>query len=469
MAKHENFTAGRVAKLACEPGKQQTIYWDAKTPGLGLRVTAAGARSYIFETWLHGKSLRVTIGDVDTWPIDGPAGNDKTARAEARRLKALTDQDIDPRTQRRERAAAAALAHQTARQQDLTVGQAWQAYIEARKPKWGVRHLKNHEYMTKPGGASRTRGRRKDEPETTQPGPLHPLLALRLSALDVQAVRDWLEPLAAKTPTQAAQTYRALRAFVAWCADRPEYKALVHEDACSRRMARDVLPKAKAKTDCLQREQLENWFREVRKIGNPVIAVYLQALLLTGARREEMASLRWQDVDFQWQSITIRDKVEGQRTIPLTPYLASLLADLKRSNDTPPQRHRILHGKKIENDLTNWKPPEWVFSSPTAKSGRLQEPRINHNKALTAAGIPALTLHGLRRSFGTLTEWVECPAGVVAQIMGHKPSATAEKHYKVRPLDLLRMWHARIEAWTLEQAGIKFKPRQPGLHAVGAS
>jgi integrase len=69
-----------------------------------------------------------------------------------------------------------------------------------------------------------------------------------------------------------------------------------------------------------------------------------------------------------------------------------------------------------------------------------------HNKALTAAGLPALSIHGLRRSFGTLAEWVECPAGVSAQIMGHKPSATAEKHYRVRPLDLLRMWHTKIEA-----------------------
>jgi len=72
------------------------------------------------------------------------------------------------------------------------------------------------------------------------------------------------------------------------------------------------------------------------------------------------------------------------------------------------------------------------------------EPRIGHNKALTAAGLPALSLHGLhglRRSFGTLAEWVECPAGVSAQIMGHKPSAITEKQYRRRPLDLLRSWH----------------------------
>ena len=45
---------------------------------------------------------------------------------------------------------------------------------------------------------------------------------------------------------------------------------------------------------------------------------------------------------------------------------------------------------------------------------------------------------------------------MVAQIMGHKPSATAEKHYTVRPLDLLRVHHEGIEAWILEQAGIVF-------------
>ncbi len=180
-----------------------------------------------------------------------------------------------------------------------------------------------------------------------------------------------------------------------------------------------MLPKSKAKTDALQREQLPTWFAAVRSISNPIIAAYLQALLLTGARREEMARLRWQDVDFQWQTLIIQDKVEGERTIPLTPYVSQLLADLKRITDTPPPSHRILHGKKIENDLENWKPPEWVFSSPTAKAtgGRLTEPRIAHTRALTAAGLPHVSLHGLRRSFGTLAEWVECPVGISAQII----------------------------------------------------
>ena len=100
---------------------------------------------------------------------------------------------------------------------------------------------------------------------------------------------------------------------------------------------------------------------------------------------------------------------------------------------------------------------EWVFLSLTAADGVLTIPRNQHNEACKVAGIYGLTLHGLRRSFKSLTEWLEIPAGVVAQLMGHKPSATAEKHYTVRPLDLLRVHHEKIEAWILEQAGIEFE------------
>lgn len=49
----------------------------------------------------------------------------------------------------------------------------------------------------------------------------------------------------------------------------------------------------------------------------------------------------------------------------------------------------------------------------------------------------------LRRSFGTLVEWEETPTAIVVQLMRHKPGATAEKSYRERPLDLLRMWHSR--------------------------
>ena len=209
----------------------------------------------------------------------------------------------------------------------------------------------------------------------------------------------------------------------------------------------------------MQKSQLATWFSAVRGLSNPVISAYLQGLILTGARREELAELRWSDVDFKWNAIWVKDKVvEEGRKVPLTPYFASLLLDLQLRNNTPPPKHRILHGKKIENSVTDWEPSAWVFSSPTAAAGRLAEPRLTHNRALAIAGLEHVTLHGLRRTFASLAEWVEMPRGIVAQIMGHAPNATAEKHYINRPLELLAVWHGKYEAWILDQAGIKFKP-----------
>ena len=86
----------------------------------------------------------------------------------------------------------------------------------------------------------------------------------------------------------------------------------------------------------------------------------------------------------------------------------------------------------------------------------MSKPPTLHATACVVAGIDGLTSHGLRRSFKSLTEWLEVPVGVVAQMQGHKPSATAEKHYTVRPLDLLRVHHEKFEAWILQQAGVVF-------------
>lgn len=446
MPLRERLTPERIRRFVCPEGAKQVFLWDTEAPRLAIRATA-GAKSYVFEAKLNRQTVRLTIGDVRAWNLDD-------ARAEARLLQTLIDRGIDPRQERAELNAATKAKQEAARRAEVTVGEAWSVYLDARRAKWGERHMLNHVNMAKAGGEKRTRGRRKGESDTTLAGPLCSLLALRLIDLDSAAVKAWLEPLAERTPTQAAQTYRALRAFIAWCGDRPEYAEVTHKDACNQRIARDTLPKARAKDDCLQREQLTGWFEQVRKIGNPVIAAYLQTLLLTGARREELAGLRWEDVDFQWRSLTIRDKVEGERTIPLTPYVATLLAPL-------PRRTALRDGEPVSLP--------WVFSSPTAESGRLQEPRIQHVKALNRAGLPHLSLHGLRRSFGTLAEWVECPAGISAQIMGHKPSAIAEKHYRRRPLDLLRQWHTKIEGWILEQAGVDQPASEQvrGLRVIG--
>jgi len=88
------------------------------------------------------------------------------------------------------------------------------------------------------------------------------------------------------------------------------------------------------------------WFDAVRQQQNPVIAAYLQTLLLTGARAGEVLGLKWDDINTEWRGMTIRDKVEGTRIIPLTPFVAQLLATLPKRN-------------------------EWVFSSAVAAGGTI--------------------------------------------------------------------------------------------------
>jgi integrase len=439
-----NFTAARVDGHRCTEGKSQSFLWDSKAPGLGLRATSGGAKSYIFQGKIHGQTVRVTIGDPRSWTID-------KAQEEARRLQRLVDDGKDPRVERSKQRAAHEAEQAEARRKDVTVAEAWSAYLGARKGKWSQRHYQDHMRLAEIGGRDVKRGEGQ-----IVAGPLAELMPLRLSALTLDRADVWLEKETEKRPARARLAFSLLRAFIAWCEARAEYKGMASPEICSDRGIREHLPKAQTKIDCLQREQLPAWFCSVRKIGNPVISAYLQALLIAGSRREEMAALKWTDVDFRWGSLAIADKIEDAgRVIPLTPYLASLLLDLKRINETPPKVRAL---KRLEAKGEKWKPSPWVFASKAAADGKIAEPRTAHNQAMAAAGLPHLTLHGLRRSFGTLAEWCEVPVGVVAQIQGHKPSAIAEKHYRRRPLDLLRMWHDKIEAWMLKEAGIEFVP-----------
>lgn len=466
-------TAGRIEKFKCDEGEKQAFLWCAEVPGLGVRaIESSGSKSYIFQAKVNGKSMRVTIGKVSVWSIDA-------AQAEARRLQVLIDLGNDPRQVKADKAEAIEIAKQVKvgeaaaqiqkqARESVTVADAWKLYIKERsasivdgKPEWGAIHKAHHAYFVAAGGIKRKRGTRPNESPMTRSGMLVPLMSVRLVDLDEDVIALWLEKETAQAPTSAAKAYRFLRAFLNWCSKQKEYSPIVQANACNADVVKKKVQKDKPKeNDSLRRAQIKPWFEAVQKIGNPVIAAYLQGLLLTGARRNELATLRWADVDFKWKSLTIHDKVEGERTIPLTPYLEHLISRLPRRKLTAIQIGE--HVGKTNKDIPN----EFVFSSPTAKSGRIEEPRIQHVRALATAALPMLTLHGLRRSFGTLSEWVEVPVGIVAQIMGHKPSAIAEKHYIQRELDLLHMWHVKIELWILEQAGIDFVPEVAGLRAV---
>lgn len=420
------FTSGRVTGFKCPANKAQAFLWDSTTQGLGLRATTSGKPAYVFQGEFQQKSIRITIGNPGAWSIP-------QAQEKARELQRLIDQGKDPRILKRD-AVADMLAKQAAttakieadKVAALTVAEAWADYIEQRRPFWGELHYRDHIDKAKLGGLPS--GRRGGGKALTKPGPLAALMPLALKHLDQVTIEGWAANEGKTRPSSARLAWRLLTVFLTWCGEQPAYASLLPaKNPAKTKKAREALGKAGKKSDVLQREQLAAWFAAVQKVQNPVIAACLQMMLLTGARPGEVLALRWEDVNTKWKGISIRDKVEGTREIPATPYMLHLLVDLPRRN-------------------------EWVFSSHTSATGCLTEPNNPHTRACKSAGLEGLTLHGLRRSFKSLTEWLEVPVGVVAQIQGHKPSATAEKHYTVRPLELLRVHHERIEAWILEQA-----------------
>lgn len=438
MASEINFTKANIEAFP-NAGKGKRVYYldsnkkaeDIK--GFGLVVDHNGKKHFVLTQYFKRdqQTVRLRCGEYPHTTID-------QARKKAREYQYALQKGVHPRDQEQEAQQARQNEKIEVRRGQVTFGEVWDEYLEANKKGWSDAHLKDHHKAMQSGGRKRQRS-----DEKTVAGVLFTFRSMPLSDLKPEKIFRWIEKEKEIRPTVLGRGYRLLRACLNWVDGEVNYLGIVDVDRLFKNQKiRKALPTNKPKQDALESQHLPLWFKAVRGINNPVISAFLQGLLLTGARREELAGLTWEDVDFQWRSLRIKDKVDGERVIPLTPYLARLFSSLPRRN-------------------------EWVFSSPQAASGRLQDPYHSHTNAIGLAGLPSVSLHGLRRSFGSLSEWVECPVGIVAQIQGHKPSATAEKHYRVRPLDLLRLWHTKIEKQILDFGGIE-QPEdiEQGLKAV---
>jgi integrase len=86
----------KTVKSLPTPAKGNTVYWDTGFTGLGLRVTAAGARSYVLNYRTRaGRERRITIGSVPAWKVFA-------ARQEAAELRRRIDAGDDPLGARQE-------------------------------------------------------------------------------------------------------------------------------------------------------------------------------------------------------------------------------------------------------------------------------------------------------------------------------------------------------------------------------
>ena len=144
--------------------------------------------------------------------------------------------------------------------------------------------------------------------------------------------------------------------------------------------------------------------------------------LYTGARREEILRLTWDDVDLPRGLWMLRNRKVGQDTgFPLSGPARKILA--KRSS-----------AREKKNDDEE-KGPEYVFPGPGAK-GYLRDPRAAFERIRTAAGLSKTfrLLHGCRHHFASMLVAEGVDLLTVARLLGHRDAQMVMRRYAhVRP------------------------------------
>ncbi|PKN77202.1 MAG: integrase [Deltaproteobacteria bacterium HGW-Deltaproteobacteria-10] len=124
-------------------------------------------------------------------------------------------------------------------------------------------------------------------------------------------------------------------------------------------------------------KQLPQVFQAIQKLENPVIRDYILLLLFTGARRREMACLRWESVDLEAKIFTLMVTKNGK---PLILPMSNFIYDIFN-------KRKALR----END--------YVFPGH-GKTEHLIDSRKQVN-AITQITAVEFTLHDLRRTFAS--------------------------------------------------------------------
>lgn len=163
-------------------------------------------------------------------------------------------------------------------------------------------------------------------------------------------------------------------------------------------------------------------FLRLRQLAlDPHIVVWVIALCC-GLRRGELCGLRWDDIDLQQCIIT----VARQRIT---------LAD-GRTVAAPPKSKSSARTLAISADLAAWlagqRPAAGGYVAISCKSGRPITPSgldSAWRRAVHAAGIPPITLHGCRHTCGAAAVRAGVAMRVLQDIMGHSSDTVTSRIY----------------------------------------
>jgi integrase len=342
------------------------ITYDNEVTGLGVRVTARGARSFILRYRTRSARQRlITIG---------PAGEWKTsqAREHAKNLKARirSEPGFDP------------LAEITSERTAPTVADL------------AKRFLAEHAARKRP---------------STRDGYAHAYSAYILPALKhakVAEVRYADVDALHRRVTEAAGPYQANRIIAClsksfslairwqWCIANP-CKGIErnHEEKRKRYLSGDEIVRL---TEVLN------------KYPDRQVSDIVRMLLLTGARKGEVLSARWDELDLEqavWSKPASTTKQKSDHTVPLAAPVLQLLTDIraKAKKDSP-----------------------WVF--PGRKGEHRQTIADDWLQIRREASLGSARVHDLRHSFASVCVSSGMSLPLIGSLLGHSNPQTTNRY-----------------------------------------
>jgi integrase len=152
--------------------------------------------------------------------------------------------------------------------------------------------------------------------------------------------------------------------------------------------------------------------------------------LLTGARRNNVLAMRWEDVDLTAATWRIpRTKNDEPQVVALVPEAVGVLRD------------------RVPKEEGH------VFPAPS-KVGHMTPPKKRWRALLKRAEVADLRIHDLRRSLGSWQAITGASLAIIGKSLGHK-SADATMIYARLSLDPVRASLATATSAMLEAAGVK--------------
>lgn len=393
--------SGKITKRSVDAlisSGQHDILWDDSIKGFGAKRTKAGAVSYVLQFRMGGrefKTRRYTIGS------HGSPWTPATARAEAERLAILIAQGIDPgeaERQRRRESVDLAFDNYSDRFAEACVGEGWRRLVKRSlelhvKPVLGSKPLPN------------------------------------LTRIDIVAVFDRM-PRA--QIANIRNVFAVLRRLLRWAVSRGDIDRSPMEGM-------ETPPPVKPRDRWLSDEELGRiWMAapNTHSCFGPIIRL----LIVTGQRREEVSSLRWEELnrkDLLWTLPGERAKNGEPNRIPLNELAVAILDEVAGSAIWP--RSGRMFTTSRGGRFTGYSKGKIKLDLLMSQDGR--EP------------LPDWRLHDLRRTLATGFQRLGVRFEVTEAVLNHVGGSRAgvagiyQRHdWKDEKREAMKSWNDHLAA-----------------------